>query len=179
MNPQKSLTSLIQSDQERMKILSMVRDLNLPDCYVAAGFVRNAVWDALHGIQTPLSDVDVVFYDAEDLDNQIAPRMNKRLMDLHPELKWDVKNQALMHVKNFDDPYRDTLDAMSYWPEKETAVGVALDAEDRLSIVSAFGLESLLEGMVTHNPKRSKQVFIDRVNSKHWLEIWPQLRIIV
>ncbi|WRQ77412.1 nucleotidyltransferase family protein [Pseudomonas saxonica] len=27
----------------------MVRSLNLPDCWIGAGFLRNAVWDYLHG----------------------------------------------------------------------------------------------------------------------------------
>ena len=30
-------------------VLLAVRDLGLKDCWVAAGFVRNAVWDLLHG----------------------------------------------------------------------------------------------------------------------------------
>ena len=29
--------------------LERVAQLGLPDCWIAAGFVRNAVWDVLHG----------------------------------------------------------------------------------------------------------------------------------
>lgn len=48
-----------------MRLLIIVADLKLPDGLIAAGFVRNLVWDHLHGKNaTPLNDVDVIFYDA-------------------------------------------------------------------------------------------------------------------
>ncbi|MBL4660718.1 MAG: nucleotidyltransferase family protein [Alcanivoracaceae bacterium] len=56
-----------------------------------------------------------------------------------------------MHIRNGDAPYNDTLDAMSYWPEKKTTIGAALNDDGSLSIVSAFGLESLFMGKVSHN----------------------------
>jgi hypothetical protein len=42
------LRALIASDDRRMRVLHAVRDLGLPDCWVAAGFVRTRVWDHLH-----------------------------------------------------------------------------------------------------------------------------------
>jgi hypothetical protein len=39
------LQALIASDRERMRILHPVRALALPDCWVAAGFVRSLRWD--------------------------------------------------------------------------------------------------------------------------------------
>ena len=43
------LQTLIASDAGRMRVLRIVRELGLPDCWVAAGFVRNCVWDHAHG----------------------------------------------------------------------------------------------------------------------------------
>lgn len=58
------IQELIQADPERMPLLKTVAALALPDCYIAAGFVRNMVWDYLHDYDaTPLNDVDVVFFD--------------------------------------------------------------------------------------------------------------------
>jgi hypothetical protein len=59
------LRMLIASDRRRMEVLRFVRDLGLPDCWVAAGFVRNCVWDHLHGRATsPLAqDIDVIWFD--------------------------------------------------------------------------------------------------------------------
>ncbi len=53
---------IIQADPLRWHVLGVVRALHLPDCWIGAGFVRNAVWDYLHQrSRSPLDgDVDVV-----------------------------------------------------------------------------------------------------------------------
>ena len=54
-----------------MKALYAVRALNLSDGWIGAGFVRDAVWDRLHGYgQRPVAgDVDVVWFDSERSDS--------------------------------------------------------------------------------------------------------------
>ena len=173
------LIELIKNDAERLNVLSIVHSLGLPDCYVAAGFLRNLAWDSMHLSKTELNDIDIVFYDKSDSGNVIENRLTEKLNQEHPGIKWDVKNQAFMHIRNGDAPYRDTLDAMSYWPEKETAIGAALNADGSIFIVSAFGLESLFDGKVSYNNKRSKEVFLNRVASKQWLKTWPQLQVVL
>ena len=162
-----------------MNVLSIVHSLFLPDCYVAAGFLRNLVWDSIHSSNTKLNDIDIVFYDKSDLDNVSAKLISKKLNQKYPDFKWEAKNQAFMHIRNGDDPYKGTLDAMSYWPEKETAIGATLSDDGSIYIVSAFGLESLFNGKVSHNKKRSKDVFLNRVNTKKWLETWPKLHLVL
>jgi uncharacterized protein len=39
----------IERQPEMMQVLGVTEALGLPDCWVGAGFVRNPVWDALHG----------------------------------------------------------------------------------------------------------------------------------
>jgi uncharacterized protein len=39
---------LIRSDAWMMECLQAVERLKLPDWYIAAGFLRNAIWDFLH-----------------------------------------------------------------------------------------------------------------------------------
>lgn len=92
-----------------MEILAIVRSLNLPDCYVAAGFVRNLVWDNIHATKTALNDIDVVFYDTSDTENQIAKNLTIQLNQMHPSFLWKVKNQAFMHRKNGDAPYKQQI----------------------------------------------------------------------
>jgi Uncharacterized protein conserved in bacteria len=45
MNLEAQLRDLIDKDPVQMHFLRMVRDLNLPDRWVASGFVRSLVWD--------------------------------------------------------------------------------------------------------------------------------------
>jgi len=174
-----SIQQLLQQDLERLRLLNLVASINLKDAYIAAGFVRNMVWDELHqkALSTPLNDVDVVFFDADDKDNSLAEKALKVLQGLDQSVPWQVKNQAHMHLQNKDRAYLNTCDAMSFWPEKETAIGVQLRSNKQIKVLAPFGTRSLFQGMISHNPKRTRSVFLQRVHAKGWLDIWPQLRI--
>ncbi|WP_248696670.1 nucleotidyltransferase family protein [Pseudomonas parafulva] len=43
------IKAIISDDPIRRRVLEIVRSLNLPDCWIGAGFVRNAILDHLHG----------------------------------------------------------------------------------------------------------------------------------
>ncbi|NVD07699.1 nucleotidyltransferase family protein [Vibrio sp. JPW-9-11-11] len=173
------LISLITQDMHRVAALDAVARLDLPQCYIAAGFVRNLVWDYLHNnvLPTPLSDVDVIYFDRSEDDAMQQSHYEKRLSAVMPELNWQVRNQAIMHVRNGDPVYESTLDAMRYWPEQETAVAVRKVDDNTYQVISAFGLASLFAGMITPNPRRCLETFNDRLVSKGWLEQWPKLHV--
>lgn len=154
--------------------------LGLPDCCIAAGFVRNLVWDFLHNYNEPtaLNDVDVIYFDTNETDSNAESTYEKHLKALMPNVNWQVRNEARMHEHNGDAPYNSSQDAMSYWPEKETAVGIRQIGDHRYQCVSAFGLDSLFLGKITHNDKRSVEVFESRVKSKGWQEKWPLLNTV-
>ncbi|MCV6611262.1 MAG: nucleotidyltransferase family protein [Amphritea sp.] len=175
-----TLNLLIGSDQLRAKALSCVAQLNLPDHYIAAGFIRNRVWDHLHGYTrpTPLNDIDLIYFDPAEQDECCYLQYEQQLRLMMPEVQWQVRNQALMHLRNGDRPYQNSLDAMGFWPEKETAVGVRKDSTGRYIWVSAFGFESLFNLQLSHNPARSETLFNERLQSKRWLEIWPHLAVV-
>ena len=50
-----------------MDCLHALRSLDLPQGYIGAGFVRNAIWDELHKRvkPTPLNDIDVIYFSDE------------------------------------------------------------------------------------------------------------------
>lgn len=174
------IVELIKQDPVRVNALKCVSQLGLPQCYIAAGFVRNLVWDALHGFQvaTPLNDADVIYFAPDERDPNAYLYYEAQLKQVMPEINWQVRNQAIMHTRNGDLPYTSSLDAMSYWPEKETAIGIRQVVPEKYECISAFGYESLFGYCVTHNPKRSQETFKSRVNSKGWLVKWSSLRIV-
>mgnify|MGYP001461346440 CR=1 FL=1 len=57
-----------------LRDLHLVHSLGLPEACIAAGYVRNYIWDYLHGYteRTPLHDVDVLYYDPHDLRIEIV-----------------------------------------------------------------------------------------------------------
>jgi len=172
------IITLIEKDELRVKALDCVQQLNLPHCYLAAGFVRNLVWDHLHqkSISTPLNDVDVIYFDESESNTENYKFIESQLSVQMPELNWEVRNQAIMHKRNGDKPYFSIIDAISYWPEKETAVAIRKLDNGNYECISAFGFESLFNLQVTRNPKRSLETFSERVTSKGWLAHWSNLR---
>lgn len=173
------IIELIAVDKMRSDALECVAQLNLPDCYIAAGFVRNLVWDHLHNRLSPtsLNDVDVIYFDSNETNSKKSQEYELRLKVLWPQINWQVRNQALMHRRNNDKPYLSSINAMSYWLEKETAIGVRLLSGGNIECISAFGLDSLFNLHLTYNPKRSRSVFEHRIKSKDWLTQWNLLTV--
>ncbi len=174
------LVELLRQDVHRLELLKKVAFCGLPQCLLAAGFVRNLVWDSLHQFPpTPLNDVDVIYFDPDDESGLRGELAQARLLELAPEVNWQFKNQALMHLKNNHGPYKNCEDAMKHWPEQETAVGVAIDNNGDINVVAPFGLTGLFAGHVTYNTKGDKQAFLHRVKHKNWLTLWPRLKLVL
>lgn len=163
-----------------MEALREVAALSLPDSWIGAGFVRDAVWDHLHGfpLAPPPGDVDVLWFGDDrasaDEDCQIEAQLCSRL----PLLDWSVKNQARMHRRNGDRYYVSVADAMAHWPETATAVAVRLTDDEVLEVSAPLGLDDLYAlrlaptaGFAT--AKRS--IFDARVRAKDWLARYPKL----
>ncbi|MCC3860418.1 nucleotidyltransferase family protein [Pseudemcibacter aquimaris] len=167
----------INEDPLRREALDVASRLSLPDWCLAAGFVRNLVWDKLHEYAeaTPLNDIDLIYFDPDfkHSETEIEDQLKSVL-----GLPWSVKNQARMHIRNGDQPYKSTSDAMSYWVEVETAVGATV-RNGECDIIAPFGIAALFQNTVTINTKRPKpDDFDSRLKSKGWLEIWPKLKVL-
>ncbi|GAA4494028.1 nucleotidyltransferase family protein [Pseudaeromonas paramecii] len=177
------LLALIAADPWRMACLAQLAELHLPDAWLAAGFVRNRVWDALHGDgrTTPLADVDLIYFDPSPGTVTAMLAQEQALQDSLcrslPAVPWQVRNQARMHLRNGHAPYGDCLAALGHWPEQETAVAVRLDGQGQLAGISAFGLASLFAGRLTRNPCCPPALFARRLADKAWLRQWPGLRV--
>ena len=174
------IESWLQADAERLRLLRALADLQLPDAWLAAGFVRNLVWDRLHGHaeSTPLADLDVIHFDATDCRPERDRAIEMALAERAPGWPWSVRNQAAMHLRNDDAPYADSLDAMRFWVEVESALAARLTVEGELEVVSPFAQEGLLALHLTPNPWRPRpEAFRQRLATKGWLERWPRLQV--
>lgn len=176
------LQALISSDHRRMRILRLVRELGLPDCWVAAGFVRNRVWDHMHlRFSSPLpTDIDVIWYDSKEAVSERDVSLEAALRSKDSTPNWSVKNQARMHQRNADEPYRSATNAMSYWPETATAVAVRLSDRNVIEVAAPFGLNDLFELVVRPTERfltEKHPVYLNRIHAKNWETTWPRLKI--
>jgi hypothetical protein len=83
-----TLRIILQADPIRWHALGLVQSLALPDCWIGAGFVRNAVWDHLHGRRPtpPSGDVDVLWFDAARRDPSRDRDLEVAIRSLDPTL---------------------------------------------------------------------------------------------
>lgn len=175
-----ALLALIAGQPERLHLLRIVRDHGPEDAWIAAGFVRNAVWDALHGYiePTPLSDIDVLYFASDNREPEADHVWERRLLEVCPEVPWSVRNQARMHLRNADRPYRDCADAMCHWPEICTAVAVRLCSES-LELLAPLGIDDIwaLRVRPTEHFRAKPDIYRERIAAKNWPARWPKLRI--
>jgi len=182
--PEARIRAWLAADSWRMGCLEAVAGLALADGCIGAGFLRNLVWDRLHGfaVPTPLADVDVVFFEpgaGPERECGIEAALRARL----PGVPWSARNQARMHQRNGDRPYRDTADALAHWLETPTAVAARLDAASgAVEILAPFGLADLFALAVRPTPHaRSRPdrlaAYRARMAEKDWPATWPGIRV--
>lgn len=181
MDHARKVLEIIGSDPFRVHLLQLVHTLRLPDCWVGAGFVRNAVWDSLHGRPPgPVTgDVDVIWYDPDRTAPEFDLALETTLRDLNPDVIWSVKNQARMHSRNGDNPYDSSADAMRHWPETATAVAVRWRADGRCEVCAPLGLDDLFALLLRpafRFTTEKHSIYLARACEKGWEAQWPLLR---
>lgn len=155
------------------------------------GFVRNKVWDHLHGYErTPLTDIDVIYFDQKDFDEIEADSDSTKkeleyqevLAQKMPNQTWSVTNQARMHLfQKRKKPYLSSTEGLSEWVETATCVGVNLDNVDQLRLITPHGIEDLVKLLVvpTITTEERIKLFHGRIEKKKWLTKWPKLKVVI
>lgn len=181
---QSILFELITQSPVLSAILQTLSRLH-PHAYLSAGVLRNTVWAYLHGQSFDLqySDVDVIYCDATEMDQHSQKQLQHNLERLFPQQQWDVVNQALVHTWYRGEngkriqPLTSVEHALSLWPDTATAIAVRVNASGELELIAPFGLQDLFELKLRWNSALvSYATFKKRVDSKQWLQQWPQLQ---
>ncbi len=171
--------ALLRADPLRMACLWAARELALPDWALGAGFVRNLIWDHLHqkAEPTPLNDIDLIYLDPGDPEGEDEREHEAWLRIRLPEQRWEVRNQARMHVHQRVAPFASSLEALSHWVEVPTCIGVRLLANDEFEWLAPHGFGHNWSLQVSANPRcrQESRIFIDRIRDKQWQRIWPDL----
>lgn len=172
-----------------MRVLATVRASGLPDAWVGAGAVRDLVWGERYGAgfdPAAVRDVDVAYFDPDDLSRDRDDRATADLRRIWPGLPWEARNQAAVHTwystKSGGDevaPLESIMDAIATWPEPATAVAVRLDPGGGIEICAPLGLDDLLAGVWRRNPRRvSVERSRERLARHRPAERWPAVRVI-
>ena len=166
---EKELIKIIENDTWMITILKTVRNLNLNDCWIGAGFIRNKIWDEKHDYQrTKLNDIDVIYYDKTNSSKKHDLLIEKQLINIKSQLNWSVKNQFRMHIRNEHNPYFNCNEAISFWPETATAIAIRITQKNKIEYIAPYGLEDLFNLIVVPPPKFNLTIYKDRIKKKEW-----------
>lgn len=169
------------------RAMETVRSLDLDAWAIGAGAIRDVVWNALDGCETPgpAGDLDVVYFDPHDDDGRREAAFQRRLRELDPTLPWDLTNQAAVHrwfPAHFGHPVPPLVsldDAVASWPEYATCVALTIDRTGAWRVIAPHGLDDLFGRVVRRNPVRvSVATYRQRVAEKRYAERWPDVTII-
>ena len=184
MTDEQDLVHFLKQDAELIKLLHAVASLDLPDWWICAGYIRAKVWDHLHGYETSTTtdDVDVIYFDPNQLDEAAEKELEQRLLRLIPDVPWSVKNQARMHHVNHLPPYTSSVDALAHFPETVTAIGVRLDSNDEPILAAPYGIQDLLTLQVRPTPHfetstSTHPIYLKRMAQKNWPVEWPNVKL--
>jgi len=179
--------AMVRSSMMLMRALEVARAVDPPDWLIGSGVIRNLVWDRLHGFDRPTApkDVDLVFFDSAALGEERERQVHDALAVKAPEIPWDAKNQAAVHLWYPDvfgiavEPLTSSADAVATWPETATAVAVRLLPDDSLRVVAPCGLDDLFGLVWRRNPRRvTVEEYRRRAHGKRIAERWPMVEIV-
>jgi hypothetical protein len=147
------------------EILGRFDEIDLPDNWLAAGCIAQTIWN-LRSNQPPelgIKDVDLIYFDAQDLSGETEAGHERRLRYLFRDLpiKLDVKNEARVHLWYKDrfgyaiKPYSSCADAIATFPTTATSVGIR-GVLGKFECCAPFGLDDLFGLVVRPNRMRKK-----------------------
>lgn len=182
---QSDLVHMVQQDGEMMNVLKCAKELQLPDWWVCAGFLRSKIWDVLHGFSNPteLADVDVIYFDQANTSKSAEKYWEDQLRQRMPYIPWSVKNQARMHKVNGVFPYTSSEHAISKFPETATALGIKITPENKLKLAAPWGVEDAFQMIVRPTPffqerEERMKIYQHRVTQKNWKGRWEKITVI-
>ncbi|MCA0367197.1 MAG: nucleotidyltransferase family protein [Proteobacteria bacterium] len=182
------LIAIVRADPGLMQVLTTVRSLDLPDWRLVSGAVYQAVWNSKTGRPRGygVKDYDLAYFDGSDLSYEAEDMVIQRVASAFDEPlrgQVEVRNQARVHLwfqSRFGEPYEaltSTDEALSRFVAPTFAVGVRLEADDRITVAAPFGLEDVFALTIRPNPNRPR--------ARGWAKVvesargrWPELTVI-
>ena len=158
------LIGIVNASPTLMRVLTLARDLDLPDWRLVSGAVYQPVWNALTGRDPDygIKDYDLCYFDpdpswdAEDVQIKRAAAFFPPPLDALVE----VRNQGRVHLwfeGKFGEPYAAlscTDDMLERFVCPAFSVGLRLTQDNRIDVAAPFGLEDLFAMRLRPNPRR-------------------------
>jgi hypothetical protein len=158
------LRDILRAAPALMRVMTVARDLDLPDWLVFSGAVYQPVWNHLTGRppEYGIKDYDVGYFDPDttwDAEDAVIRRVAAAFESPLRE-QVEVRNQARVHLwfeDHFGEPYEPlaaAAEALERFAAPACAVGARLERDGELTIIAPFGLEDVFAMRIRPNPRR-------------------------
>ena len=182
------LADILRASPRLMTVLETACALDLPDWMIFSGAVYQTAWNALTGRDADygIKDYDLAYFDGSDLSYEAEDMVIQRVASAFDDplrSQVEVRNQARVHLwfqSRFGEPYEaltSTDQALERFVAPTFAVGVRLEADDRITVAAPFGLEDVFALTIRPNPNRPR--------ARGWAKVvesardrWPELTVI-
>lgn len=167
---ERRLIEIVRANRPLMQVLATARTLDLPDHFVFSGAVYQTVLN--HLTRRPpeygLRDYDLAYFDGSDLSYEAEDAVIRRVGGAFDEplrSMVEVRNQARVHLwfeAHFGEAYTPlscAAEAIERFTSATFAVGVRLEADDRVHVEAPFGLADLFALRLRPNPRRQTMGF--------------------
>ncbi|WP_099832229.1 nucleotidyltransferase family protein [Streptococcus suis] len=174
------LERCLLADKNILVILDIMDRLNLSDCWLCAGTIRNFIWNQYNFDEE--TDVDLVFFD-ENISYEGTMEIESYLYQNYPAYRWELKNQVYMHIHSPNTkPYQSSRDAIEKFPERCTAIGVRQTEKGDIELFAPYGLTDIYNYLVRPTPhflvnSKRMDLYEKRIKKKNWKEQWPIITI--
>ena len=167
-------------------ILQRLPALALPDAWLVAGCLFQAVWNRQAGrtASAGIKDYDLFYFDPTDLSERGEQMVDARVQAVLGDLGVTVeaKNQARVHVwypEWFGFPYpalTSARDGIDRFLVSGTCVGMQPGAGDSPTLYAPYGLADLYRGILRPNPLCDhRSLFLKKADSYRQRWYWLQI----
>ena len=173
-------------NQVNVELLRRLPTLGLTDCWLVAGCIFQALWNAQadRDAAAGVKDYDIFYFDSADLsyeaEDSAIGRVRAAIADLG--ITFDLKNQARVHLwyrQRFGHPYprlTSAQDGIKRFLIAGSCIGVAPRATGH-EVYAPYGLTDAFDGILRPNPLTREPASF-RAKAESYRARWPHLRII-
>ncbi|MFT5685769.1 MAG: hypothetical protein ACI8RZ_006723 [Myxococcota bacterium] len=179
-----ALLSVLRQQPSLVRLMDALASDPLPGWYVGAGIIYQTWWNHRSGqpLDAWIDDVDLVYFDPNDLEASAEAQIQARLAALTAPLPLDVNNQARVHrwypavFGKEIPPYTSTEAAIATWPTTASSIGLTV-RDGAWKLCAPFGLDDLLNMIARPNPVLIPRAVYEKKVAR-WSRCWPNLTVL-
>jgi hypothetical protein len=168
------------------EVLRRAGDLDLPDCWLAAGCLFQTVWNVLdgHDPERGIGDYDLIYHDPGDLswaaEDAVIRQCANAFGDLPVEV--EVRNQARVHLWYEDHfgvpcpPIASSRDAVDRYAAHACRVAVRRAGAGH-EVYAPSGFADMFGFVLRPNPVVAPREVYER-KAARWRALWPRLLVL-